>query len=147
MNFLRRWLGGAASGDGPATDAAVIPHHFEMVLGSLRIPAEFLEVPPSRDYDTMSIGYVINGPRGGQHGLFDESLPSEWTKAGLLLTRVAGVSYRTDALQRLEFLPSSAVSLVPEPLNEHDRNAIGVWDAGRRYQVGYIPRDTALPAR
>ena len=31
--------------------------------------------------------------------------------------------------------------LVPEPENEHDPSAIGVWDADRRLQAGYVPAD------
>lgn len=33
--------------------------------------------------------------------------------------------------------------LGPEPRNPYDRNAIGVWDANRRAQVGYVPRELA----
>jgi hypothetical protein len=32
---------------------------------------------------------------------------------------------------------------VPEPENEHDPNAIGIWDADRRLQAGYVPADVA----
>jgi len=143
MSFLKKLFGGFDPAPTAAEDSASIPQHFYLVVGGLRIPAEFLEVPPSADYDTKSIGYVMNGPRGGQYGLFDDAALTEWTKAGLLLTNVAGVSFRPDVLQRLEFLPSCEICLVPEPNNEHDRNAIAVWDAKRRYQVGYLPRDIA----
>lgn len=143
MSFLKKLFGGSDAARAAAEDSASIPHHFSLVVGGLRIPAEFLEVPPSRDYDTKSIGYVMNGPRGGQYGLFDDAALTEWTKAGLLLTNVAGVSFRPDALQRLEFLPSCEIALVPEPKNKHDPNAIGVWDANRRYHVGYLPRGIA----
>jgi hypothetical protein len=56
---------------------------------------------------------------------------------------VAGVSYRLDALQADAFAPGRPLALVPEPDNEHDPNAIGVWDAARRIQAGYVPADTA----
>ena len=37
-----------------------------------------------------------------------------------------------------------ARALVPEPDNEHDPNAIGVWDDERRVQAGYVPAEIAL---
>ena len=57
--------------------------------------------------------------------------------------KVAGVSYRLDALQEDSFAPGSRLALVPEPDNEHDPNAIGVWDENRRVQAGYVPAETA----
>ena len=56
---------------------------------------------------------------------------------------VAGVSYRLEALQDEAFAPGRRLSLVPEPDNEHDPNAIGVWDEARRLQAGYVPADIA----
>jgi len=32
---------------------------------------------------------------------------------------------------------------VPEPDNEHDPNAVGIWDEERRVQGGYVPADVA----
>ena len=32
---------------------------------------------------------------------------------------------------------------MPEPENEHDPNAVGVWDAERRVQGGYLPAGIA----
>jgi HIRAN domain-containing protein len=57
--------------------------------------------------------------------------------------KVAGVSYRLEALQDDSFAPGSRLALVPEPDNEHDPNAIGVWDAAQRTQAGYVPADIA----
>ena len=57
--------------------------------------------------------------------------------------KVAGVSYRLDALQADAFAPGRPLALVPEPDNEHDPNAIGVWDKDRRLQVGYVPAEIA----
>jgi hypothetical protein len=57
--------------------------------------------------------------------------------------KVAGVSYRLDALQDDAFVPGRRLALVPEPDNEHDPNAIGVWDEDRRLQVGYVPAEIA----
>src|SRR2546427_9588268 len=57
--------------------------------------------------------------------------------------KVAGVSYRIDALQDDAFAPGRRLALVPEPGNEHDPHAIGVWDEERRIQGGYVPAETA----
>ena len=57
--------------------------------------------------------------------------------------KVDGVSYRLDALQDDGFAPGSRLALVPEPDNEHDPNAIGVWDGARRAHAGYVPAETA----
>jgi hypothetical protein len=57
--------------------------------------------------------------------------------------KVAGVSYRLDALQDNAFAPGRRLALVPEPDNEHDPNAIGVWDGDRRLQAGYVPAEIA----
>ena len=57
--------------------------------------------------------------------------------------KVAGVSYRIDALQDDAFAPGRRLALVPEPDNEHDPNAIGVWDGERRVQAGYVPAEIA----
>ncbi len=57
--------------------------------------------------------------------------------------KVAGVSYRLDALQDDAFAPGQRLALVPEPDNEHDPHAIGIWDGERRVQVGYVPAEIA----
>jgi HIRAN domain len=57
--------------------------------------------------------------------------------------KLAGVSYRLDAVQDDGFAPGRRLALVPEPDNEHDPNAIGVWDAERRAHGGYVPADVA----
>ena len=59
------------------------------------------------------------------------------------VTKVAGVSYRSDALQDEAFAPGRRLTLVPEPDNEHDDHAIGVWDEERRLQAGYVPAEIA----
>jgi HIRAN domain len=56
---------------------------------------------------------------------------------------VAGTSFRLDALQDDGFAPGRRLALVAEPENEHDPNAIGIWDAERRVQAGYVPADVA----
>ena len=57
--------------------------------------------------------------------------------------KVAGVSYRIDALQNDAFAPGRPLALVPEPDNEHDPRAVGIWNEERSLQAGYVPRDVA----
>jgi len=57
--------------------------------------------------------------------------------------KVAGTSHRREDLQSPLFEPGKELSLVPEPDNPHDPDAVGVWDAHRTRQVGYIPREKA----
>ena len=57
--------------------------------------------------------------------------------------KLAGVSYRLDTVQDDAFAPGRRLALVPEPDNEHDPNAIAVWDADRRLQAGYVPAEIA----
>jgi len=59
------------------------------------------------------------------------------------VVKVAGVSYRLDSVQDDGFSPGQRLSLVPEPENEHDPHAIGIWDADRRAQAGYVPGEIA----
>ena len=63
------------------------------------------------------------------------------------MIKVAGVSYRADALQDESFAPGRKLALVPEPDNEHDPNAIAIWDEARRVQAGYVPADLAAELR
>jgi hypothetical protein len=61
--------------------------------------------------------------------------------------KVAGVSYRLDALQHDGFAPGRPLALVPEPDNEHDPYAIAIWDSALRVQAGYVPADIARDLR
>jgi hypothetical protein len=65
----------------------------------------------------------------------------------LRVVKVAGVSYRMAAVQDEAFAAGRRVALVPEPANEHDPNAIAIWDSERRVQAGYVPAETARDLR
>jgi hypothetical protein len=65
----------------------------------------------------------------------------------LRVIKVAGVSHRLESLQDDAFEPGHRLALVPEPDNEHDPNAIGVWDEDRRVQAGYVPAEIARELR
>jgi len=61
----------------------------------------------------------------------------------ILVVPVAGVSFREDAVLDASFDPGLPLALVPEPQNEFDPNAVGVWNEERTLQAGYVPRDDA----
>src|SRR5213079_381607 len=62
-----------------------------------------------------------------------------WDDERLRVVKLAGSSYRLDALQDDRFAPGRWLALVPEPENEHDPHAVGIWDTERRLQAGYVP--------
>ena len=66
-----------------------------------------------------------------------------WDDPRLLVVPVAGASYRPEALADEAFAPGLPLELVPEPDNPHDANAVGIWDAERRVQAGYVPAEAA----
>ena len=66
-----------------------------------------------------------------------------WDDERLRVVKLAGASYRMEALQDEAFAPGRRLALVREPDNEHDPNAIGIWDEHRRVQAGYVPAETA----
>ena len=61
----------------------------------------------------------------------------------LHVVAVAGVSYRAEALPDASFDPGRRLSLVPEPENEHDPDAVAIWNEERTLQAGYVPREVA----
>ena len=66
-----------------------------------------------------------------------------WEDPRIRVVPVAGVSFRAEAVADSSFDPGARLALVPEPENEHDPNAIAVWNAARTLQAGYVPRETA----
>src|SRR3954463_796872 len=66
-----------------------------------------------------------------------------WEDPRIRVVPVAGVSFRPDAVADASFDPGQRLVLVPEPENEHDSNAVAVWNAGRTVQAGYVPREVA----
>src|SRR5205814_8269503 len=69
--------------------------------------------------------------------------PVRWSDPRLRVVPVAGVSYRAEALPDASFDPGRRLSLVREPENEHDPNAVAIWNEARTPQRGYVPRDVA----
>jgi hypothetical protein len=70
-----------------------------------------------------------------------------WNDDRLRVVKLAGSSYRLDALQDDAFAPGRRLALVPEPENEHDPHAVAIWDAERRLQAGYVPAEIAPELR
>ena len=66
-----------------------------------------------------------------------------WEDPRVLVIPVAGVSFRPESLGDPSFEPGQGLALVPEPDNEHDPNAVAVWNEQQTLQVGYIPREIA----
>jgi len=76
----------------------------------------------------------------------EDDLATHWdddrlSEIDVLVVKVAGVSYRADALQAADFNPGSPLALVPEPDNPIDSNAIAIYDRARTHQVGFVPAD------
>ena len=66
-----------------------------------------------------------------------------WEDPRIRVIAVAGVSFRPEAVADSSFDPGERLALVPEPGNEHDPNAIGIWNEDRTLQAGYVPREVA----
>jgi len=62
-----------------------------------------------------------------------------WEDPRIRVVPVAGVSYRAEAAADPSFDPGLRVALVAEPDNEHDPNAVAIWNAERTLQAGYVP--------
>jgi len=70
-----------------------------------------------------------------------------WEDPRVRVVPVAGVSYRPEALPDASFDPGRRLALVREPENEHDPNAVGIWNEERTLQAGYVPRELAPELR
>jgi len=66
-----------------------------------------------------------------------------WSDPRVRVVPAAGVSYRPEALLDPSFDPGRRLALVREPENEHDPNAVAIWNEARTLQVGYVPREVA----
>jgi len=83
--------------------------------------------------------------RGGGYHLRDAATgePVGWDDPRIRVVPVAGVSFRGDAVTDASFDPGGRLALVPEPENEHDPNAVAIWNEERSLQAGYVPREVA----
>jgi hypothetical protein len=85
--------------------------------------------------DRRGAGYHLRDAATGQR--------VAWEDERVRVVPVAGVSFRPEAVADASFDPGARLALVREPENEHDPNAVAVWNADRTLQAGYIARDTA----
>jgi hypothetical protein len=85
--------------------------------------------------DRRGAGYHLRDAATGE--------PVPWEDERIRVVAVAGVSFREDAVRDASFDPGARLALVPEPDNEHDPHAVGIWNAERTLQAGYVPRETA----
>jgi len=83
--------------------------------------------------------------RGAGYRLRDAATgdPVPWEDERIRVIAVAGVSFRADAVADASFDPGARLALLREPGNEHDPNAVAVWNEARTLQAGYVPRDVA----
>jgi hypothetical protein len=65
--------------------------------------------------------------------------PVRWEDERIRVVPAAGVTYRAEALPDPSFDPGRRLMLVPEPENEHDPNAVAIWNEERTLQAGYVP--------
>ena len=70
-----------------------------------------------------------------------------WEDERIRVIAVAGVTFRPEALPDPSFDPGRRLTLVPEPQNEHDPNAVAVWNEARTLQAGYVPAEVAPDLR
>ena len=57
------------------------------------------------------------------------------------------MTFRPGNADDASFDPGRRLALVREPENEHDPNAVAIWNEERTLQVGYVPRDVAPEVR
>ena len=53
------------------------------------------------------------------------------------------MTFRPGNVDDASFDPGRRLALVCEPENEHDPNAVAIWNEERTLQAGYVPRETA----
>jgi hypothetical protein len=84
-------------------------------------------------------------PAGGGYRLRDAATYEvvRWEDERIRVVAAAGVSFRPEALPDASFDPGRRLALVQEPDNEHDPNAVAIWNEERTLQVGYVPAEVA----
>src|SRR5256714_9834268 len=83
--------------------------------------------------DRRGAGYHLRDAASGER--------VSWEDSRLRVVPVAGVLFRPEAVAHRSFDPGLRLALVPEPENEHDPNAIAVWNEDRTLQAGRTSPD------
>jgi hypothetical protein len=86
---------------------------------------------------------------GGGYRLRDAATGEtvRWEDERILVVAVAGISFRAEEAADASFDPGRRLALVAEPTNEHDPNAVAIWNEELTLQAGYVPRDVAPTLR
>jgi hypothetical protein len=87
--------------------------------------------------------WLERGPGGYHLRDAETNEPVHWEDPRLRVVPVAGVSFRPDVVLDESFDPGRRLALVREPDNEHDPNAVGIWNEERTLHAGYVPREVA----
>ena len=104
-------------------------------------PSEFdYRLVPFTTDNPTGYGYVVESVEDGQRLAWDYLSNRA---QGMESFGVAGETHHREDLQADSFRPPARLSLMPEPTNPYDPNAVAVWDAAKRYQAGYIPGSEA----
>lgn len=104
-------------------------------VGSTEPPETRRRVRLWLERDRRGAGYHLRDAATGER--------VSWEDPRIRVVPVAGVSFRAEAVADASFDPGQRLALVPEPENEHDPNAVAVWNAERTLQAGYVPRELA----
>ena len=89
--------------------------------------------------DRRGAGYHLRDAASGE--------PVSWDDPRVVVVAVAGVSFRPEAVVDSSFDPGHPLALLPEPENEHDPQAVAIWNEERTLQAGYVPREVAATLR
>ena len=83
--------------------------------------------------------------RGAGYRLRDAATGEEvqWEDPRIRVVPVAGISFRAEEAADPSFDPGERLALVREPDNEHDPNALAIWNETRTLHAGYVPREVA----
>jgi hypothetical protein len=104
-------------------------------------------MPPEGSSSSESSGRLRIWLERGESGYWLRDAASgeamRWSDERVRVVKLAGASYRLETLQDDAFAPGHRLALVREPENEHDPNAVAVYDAEQRIQAGYVPAEVA----
>jgi hypothetical protein len=87
--------------------------------------------------------WLERGPSGFYLRDASTGEPVRWEDDRIRVVPIAGVTFRPGVVDDPSFDPGRRLALVPEPDNEHDPNAVAIWNEARTLQAGYVPRELA----
>jgi HIRAN domain-containing protein len=96
---------------------------------------EFDDLP-----DMLARGWILRDPDEDYGIPYDSQRLHEH---GALVVGGAGISHHPSVAQDPAFAPGRYLQLRLEPDNPVDPNAVAIWDAESRLQIGYVPSEYA----